>query len=102
MLKHANATQVQLSAKVVDGKLHIVLKDNGSGIPDAVVAQIKPTATIKESGNGLGNMLWRMNSIGGHIEWINQHGTSVIISIPLQKVQPKRRTLGNFNKLTLL
>jgi len=102
ILKHANATQVQLSAKVVDGKLHIVLKDNGSGIPDAVVAQIKPTATIKESGNGLGNMLWRMNSIGGHIEWINQHGTSVIISIPLQKVQPKRRTLGNFNKLTLL
>ena len=102
ILKHANATQVQLSAKVVDGKLHILLKDNGNGIPDAVVAQIKPTATIKESGNGLGNMLWRMNSIGGHIEWINQHGTSVIISIPLQKVQPKRRTLGNFNKLTLL
>ncbi len=96
ILKHAEASSVLIHVGVEGGKLNIAIQDDGKGLSEAQIAQIKPTVSIQESGNGLGNMLSRMNSIGGEIKWINQQGTCVIISIFLQKIRPKRKIFPNF------
>lgn len=100
-LKHAQATSLLLSIKVEDGKLKMVLQDNGKGIPESLIAKIKPTEKIQDSGNGLGNMLSRVNQIGGEIKWSNDHGTKILISISLHKIRPKRKIFFNFTRLFL-
>lgn len=102
ILKHAEATSVLLQIGVEGGKLKILIQDDGRGIPEAQIAQIKPTDKVQESGNGLGNMLHRINTIGGEVKWVNQQGTCVAISIFLQKIRPKRRTFFNFGRFLLL
>lgn len=97
ILKHAQASNVLIHIGVEGGKLKITIQDDGKGISEAQLAQIKPTDKIQESGNGLGNMLHRMNNLGGEINWVNQQGTCVKISIFLQKIRPKRRTFFNFS-----
>jgi signal transduction histidine kinase/ligand-binding sensor domain-containing protein len=96
VLKHAQATQVHLSIELKDGKLYLSIQDNGQGISSERIAQIKPTDKVQESGNGLGNMLHRMHGIGGNIQWKNEQGTVVIISISVQKIKPKRKKILNF------
>lgn len=98
ILKHAQASSVLIHIGVDGGKLNIVVQDDGKGMAEAQIAQIKPTVSIQESGNGLGNMLSRMNSIGGEIKWVNNQGTCVIISIFLQKIRPKRKIFFNFTR----
>lgn len=95
-LKHAQATSLLLSIKVEDGKLKMVLQDNGKGISESQIAQIKPTEKIQDSGNGLGNMLARVKQIGGEIKWSNNRGTQVLISISLHKILPRRKIFPNF------
>lgn len=102
ILKHAQASSVLIHIGVEGGKLNIVVQDDGKGMSKTQIAQIKPTVSIQESGNGLGNMLSRMNSIGGEIKWVNNQGTCVIISIFLQKIRPKRKIFFNFTRLLLL
>lgn len=95
-LKHAQATILNLNIKVEEGKLKIALKDNGIGLPESKIAQIKPTEKIQDSGNGLGNMLARIKQIGGEIKWSNDQGTVVFISISLHKILPRRKIFFNF------
>jgi len=102
ILKHAQASNVLIHIGVEGGKLNIVVQDDGKGMSEAQIAQIKPTVSIQESGNGLGNMLSRMNSIGGEIKWVNKQGTFVAISILLQKIKPKRKIFFNFKRFLLL
>lgn len=101
-LKHAQATRLQLNIKVEEGKLKVVLQDNGKGIPESLIAQIKPTEKIQDSGNGLGNMWGRIKQIGGEIKWSNDQGTQVLISISLHKILPKRKIFFNFARFLLL
>ncbi|MDX2072310.1 MAG: ATP-binding protein [Haliscomenobacter sp.] len=100
-LKHAQATSLLLNIKVKEGKLKIVLQDNGIGIPEPLIAQIKPTEKVQDSGNGLGNMLARVQQIGGEIKWINHQGTMVLISIFLNKIRPRRKIFLNFMRFLL-
>ncbi|WP_421799238.1 ligand-binding sensor domain-containing protein [Haliscomenobacter sp.] len=95
-LKHAKATNLLLSIKIEEGILKIALKDNGMGILESKIAQIKPTEKIQDSGNGLGNMLARIKQIGGEIKWSNDQGTVVLISISLHKIRPRRKIFFNF------
>ncbi len=90
ILKHAEANKVNLTVVVKEGKLNITIQDDGKGIPEEVIAQIRPSDKIQAEGNGLGITLGRILNLGGTIQWINDHGTTVFISISLQKVRPKR------------
>jgi len=90
ILKHAEANKVSLTIAVNLGKLNITIQDDGKGIPEEVIATIRPSVKIQAEGNGLGIILGRMLNLGGTIQWINDHGTTVFISISLQKVRPKR------------
>ena len=90
ILKHAEANKVSLTVAVKEGKLNITIHDDGKGIPEEVIAQIRPSDKVQVDGNGLGIMQGRILNLGGTIKWINDHRTKVLISISLQKVRPKR------------
>lgn len=69
-VKHAQCTEIQVMLQVMDNKIFsFTVKDNGRGMPDGQ----------HTSGNGLGNMHWRMRELGGVLQ-INtqpQQGTTV-------------------------
>lgn len=102
VLKHAQARAVVFSTSIKEGKLLLNIQDDGQGMTPQQIAQIRPTEQIQDSGNGLGNMLYRMNSIGGDIKWVNDGGTQVIVSISLQKIRPKSKSFLNFARSFLL
>jgi signal transduction histidine kinase len=71
--RHAQASQVNLSANMVDNRLRLEIKDNGRGLPDDYVV-----------GYGLRNMQERARMLGGDMSLESQpgHGTIVIIEVP--------------------
>lgn len=101
-LKHAQASNIHFSVEVKEGTLLFHIQDDGKGMSETQIAQIRPTERVQDSGNGLGNMLSRMKSIGGDIKWSNNQGTLVIISVSLLKIRPKPKSLRNFANLFLL
>jgi signal transduction histidine kinase len=71
--RHAQATQVRLSAAVQDGRLRLEIADNGRGLPlDYVI------------GYGLRNMRDRARLLGGElrVESRPRHGTMVVVDVP--------------------
>jgi signal transduction histidine kinase len=71
--RHAQATQVGLSAAVRDGRLRLEIHDNGRGLPlDYVI------------GYGLRNMRDRARLLGGElsVESRPRHGTRVVVDVP--------------------
>ncbi|MFN8459308.1 MAG: sensor histidine kinase [Anaerolineae bacterium] len=75
--RHAQASQVQLKAGVIDGRLYLEIKDNGHGLPADYVA-----------GYGLRNMQDRARMLGGEMSVESQpgHGTAVTVTIPWGEV----------------
>lgn len=73
IVRHANATEVTISAKKFDNRLDMVIRDNGSGLPRE-----------HEAGFGMRNMLDRARLLGGELD-INSEknkGTTVHLNIP--------------------
>ena len=62
VLKHANADEVRVQAKVIYGNLDIVVQDNGKGFDE----QRTKTAG-DDTRNGLGNMRRRAEAMGGEL-----------------------------------
>jgi len=75
ILKHAQATRVDMEVCMVEGRYTIRISDNGIGIPD------KDSLTHNR---GLENMKQRMIAIGGTVE-VNSYseGTRVKLSLPI-------------------
>lgn len=73
VVKHSQATEVKLTVNI-NHYLTIKLKDNGTGFDQN---------NIRSFSNGLSNMESRVKEIGGKIEILNQQGTLVNLSIPL-------------------
>jgi signal transduction histidine kinase len=73
IVKHAGATAMQLKFSHSDGKLDIVISDNGRGYDRQ---KIKP-------GNGLYNMQKRMQQLKGSLKTENTNGTSLHFLVPL-------------------
>lgn len=75
--RHAQASRVHLKAEVIDGRLHLEIKDNGHGLP----ADIVP-------GYGLRNMRDRAGMLGGEMMIESQpgHGTTVTVIVPWGEV----------------
>ena len=77
-IKHSGSDRVRLVVKI-DDQLRFVLSDFGRGIAD-------PTfSVITSGGNGLNNVKARVKSLGGSIDFKNENGLTVRISIPLNK-----------------
>jgi signal transduction histidine kinase len=75
--KHSGATELHLQIHWRDGRLIILVKDNGQGFD---------LATADPHRNGLSNMAQRMKELGGHCVIRSQSGQGcrVEFSVPLQ------------------
>jgi signal transduction histidine kinase len=75
VVKHAKATNVYLGVQI-SVELQITIRDDGIGFDPS---QVRPYS------NGLSNMRKRIAEINGHLEIRHEKGTSIQISIPLDK-----------------
>jgi signal transduction histidine kinase len=73
--RHAHARNVEIAARVIDGRLKLTIQDDGSGLP----ANIEP-------GYGLRNMRDRARLLDGELEvaGANGKGTVVKLDIPVK------------------
>lgn len=83
ILKHANATEVNVLMKKNKNKLNITIQDNGNGFDK----KIKKKSNIQARGIGLSVMRERAKLLGGTVNIDSKpgQGTSVIIDIPLER-----------------
>ena len=77
IIKHAKATQVELSLERTPASLRLVISDNGIGIGDP--------DEFKSMSHGLAGMRHRVRSIGGtlKISGVPGKGTVIDVSVPL-------------------
>ena len=77
VLKHAGATEIHLNLEEIDGHLYFTLSDNGRGFDASHPGSRK--------GNGLPNMMERVNLLNGFFELTTSpgKGTSIEIDIPV-------------------
>jgi signal transduction histidine kinase len=77
IVKHSQATAVNVTVTIDNKTLSIMIKDNGVGIP-----------LEKKTGNGLRNMKTRIESLNGevYIKSSKEEGTLVVFNIPLNKI----------------
>lgn len=73
IVKHAGAGQVAIDI-TLDDKLRIRIRDDGRGID---------LDRVRRGGNGLKNMEKRMEEIGGKFHIFSDHGTVVVLEVPL-------------------
>ena len=74
VVKHAEASRVELAIATVENELHILIQDNGKGMTNGEVAHWS---------NGLRNMRKNIESVQGQINWITDNGTQVRIQAPM-------------------
>lgn len=74
VVKHAEASQVDLIITTVENELHILIRDNGKGMTS------EPAQLWS---NGLRNMRRNMEAIKGRISWATNEGTEVSIQAPM-------------------
>jgi signal transduction histidine kinase len=87
VVKHAAATEVQVSLKVEPTGFVLSLKDNGSGFQlESPVSETGPDPVRSHHGNGLGNIRQRLEEIGGEYEVKSapRAGTNVIFRVPIK------------------
>ncbi|HTZ73581.1 MAG TPA: PAS domain S-box protein [Candidatus Aquilonibacter sp.] len=81
--RHAKSSSAIVRLSNADGKLTMQIKDNGEGIDPEIQTRI---ASGKTSGVGLRGMRERLAAIGGALRIeSNVNGTSVFVSLPLEK-----------------
>ncbi len=95
VLKHANASEVQISARDAGSVLEISVCDNGRGLPAELIEAatrvntLTPSPTGKVSGRGLANLASRMKTLGGYAKFkpactdANAPGLNVSLYIPI-------------------
>ncbi len=81
IVRHAQATEVQLSIEYEVDELRLIVVDNGRGLPKGC-AQV--------AGHGLDNMQKRVTSLGGRFSISGEpgHGTRITAAIPLSPADP--------------
>jgi signal transduction histidine kinase len=74
VMKHAQATQVEINIHFANEYMLVEITDNGKGID---------REKLNQFGNGLKNMQRRMESVGGSFTILNNNGTTVKLEMPL-------------------
>ena len=73
IVKHAAATKVCFTVHL-DERMRIVIHDNGKGID---------WNNLRAFSNGMQNLQKRMKEVKGHVEFENEQGAKVSLTIPL-------------------
>ena len=74
VVKHAEASRVELAIATVENELHILIRDNGKGMSG------EPARLWS---NGLRNMRKNIEAVKGQITWRTNNGTEVSIQAPM-------------------
>ena len=79
IVRHAQASEVQLQLACINGDLHLVIADNGRGLPAEVGAKNR---------NGLANLHDRIERLGGTLRIDSETGQGVRLNfvLPLRKL----------------
>lgn len=72
ILKHAQASNIEVHISLVNHFLHVEVKDDGIGIKNP-----------NQFGNGLKNMKKRMDEIGGKLNISSNGGTSIVVEVDI-------------------
>ncbi|MEZ0538441.1 ligand-binding sensor domain-containing protein [Fibrella arboris] len=90
-LKHANASQIDITCRYRDDRIYLTYADNGQGFNYERVRQ----------GLGIGNIESRVAMLQGVIQWQTEHekGTSVMILLPLPYADRKLRPIQTSMKI---
>jgi signal transduction histidine kinase len=85
VVKHANATEVEIRVRAEEGMLSIIIADNGCGFRPKPAGDTQPGRIAH--GNGLANMRQRMCDLGGTCEWesLPERGTQVALKLKLAR-----------------
>jgi two-component system sensor histidine kinase DesK len=77
IIKHSNATQVEIESSISNSDFMITIKDNGTGVSE-----------VTNLGNGIKNMRNRVESLNGQFSINNNTGSGTIIkvNIPLNTI----------------
>ena len=86
--KHAQAASVTVSLEARDGRMHLEVADDGVGFEPEEIP-----ALVAQGHFGIMSMRQRAELVGGSCNWVAvpQHGTRVVVSIPLSGVQEEAR-----------
>ncbi|MCX7787336.1 MAG: ATP-binding protein, partial [Spirochaetes bacterium] len=76
IMKHAQATRVEVSLQKENGKLRLQVIDNGKGI--------RPEEIENEESFGILGIRERCSYLGGSIEISGTKGTKILLLIPLE------------------
>jgi signal transduction histidine kinase/ligand-binding sensor domain-containing protein len=87
IVKHAAASEVRISFELLSQGFLLTVADNGRGFDQSKLSS--PPATLRDgtrlaAGNGVNNMIKRMEEIGGQCEWKTApgQGTTVKLTVP--------------------
>ncbi len=93
-MKDGGSLDIEVAAD--DRDVHVVFRDNGSGMDAATLAHIfEPYQTSKENGNGLGLMLSRriVHAHGGEIDVESKPGTGTAFTVRIPRLEKRVRRL---------
>lgn len=77
--RHANATEVTLKFTDIGEDFKIIISDNGVGFKLEDVDKLNSTDTRKHY--GVNNIQERVKNLGGTVEFVNEGGTTIAITI---------------------
>lgn len=72
-IKHAEASEVELSCQILEEEAHITFSDNGKGFPNEILE--------KAEGMGLWNILNRAQTVGANVSFKNNEAGGANISL---------------------
>ncbi len=74
VVKHAEASRVELAIETIENELHILIRDNGKGMNNE---------PVQLWSNGLRNIKKNVEAIKGRVSWVTDNGTQVSIQAPM-------------------
>ena len=93
-MKDGGSLEIEVDAD--DRDVHVVIRDNGSGMDAATLAHIfEPYQTSKEHGSGLGLMLSRriVHAHGGEIDVESKPGAGTAFTVRIPRLEKRVRRL---------
>ena len=93
-MKDGGSLEIEVNAD--DRDVHVVIRDNGSGMDAATLAHIfEPYQTSKEHGSGLGLMLSRriVHAHGGEIDVESKPGAGTAFTVRIPRLEKRVRRL---------
>jgi signal transduction histidine kinase/ligand-binding sensor domain-containing protein len=91
IIKHSEATEVQIDFEISENNLSLKIADNGIGFENEKISENSSANLFADykGGNGLLSIKRRANELGGNLEIISEikKGTQIKLNLPLQIIE---------------